>query len=112
MGTMTLPQHLAAIAAHRKAIFDYFGIEHPYYEDIDDQTDEWWWLNGTDSVYWWDSSNGKPEDMHPDDAEYAEDIIRDQVHVGADYTLARVDLGTGENAVMLFDNSKKIPDPE
>ena len=105
MKTLTPTQHLAAIAVHRKAIFDYFKLDYQYNEDIDDMTDHPWWLNGTNTMYWWESV---PPDI--DDPEYAEDIIRDQVHVGAEYTLAHVDLGTGENGVMLFDNSKKVKD--
>jgi len=102
---MNPKQHLEAIAVHRKAIFEYFGIKHPYYEDIDDLTDEHWTVHGTEDVCW----SGEMSDG--EEYDYCEEILNNSVHVGPEFTLIRVSLSTGDNGLMLFDNSKRVEEP-
>ena len=102
---MNPEKHLEAIAVHRKAIFEYFRIKCPYYEDIDNLTDERWSVYGTDTVCW---SGEMPE--NGEEYTYSEEILNNSVHVGSEFTLIRVHLSTGDNGLMLFDNSKRVED--
>jgi len=102
---MTLTEHLQAIQDHRKAVFDYFGLDRDLGCHIEDMTDVWWCLNGTSDLGWWDERPGK--DAEP---EYDVEVAYDNVWEGTGFTMTQVRSDTGHDGeyVVVLDNSKRV----
>lgn len=99
---MTLLEKLKQYRQLRKEILVEFDATH--YDDIEDHTDEYFCIAGTNECVWYDD---EPFD-DPDNATYCTEVARHLVKRKSGLVFSAVRLSTGDKTAFIFDETKEI----